>query len=61
MKDDGKGSAGYRVQIGIDYPPNRRAEPGDVVNDLPPTDIRWLIEAGAIEPVDLPQIPRKEE
>lgn len=41
--------AKYRVLQGIDYPPNKRAEIGDVVEDLPPTSIKWLLESGAIE------------
>lgn len=41
--------AQYRVLQGIDYPPNKRAESGDVVNDLPATSIKWLLEIGAIE------------
>lgn len=41
--------AKYRVLQGIDYPPNKRAEIGDVVEDLPATSIKWLLEVGAIE------------
>jgi hypothetical protein len=41
--------AKYRVLQGIDYPPNKRAEIGDVVEDLPATSIKWLLESGAIE------------
>ena len=41
--------AKYRVLQGIDYPPNKRAEIGDVVDDLPATSIKWLLESGAIE------------
>ena len=41
--------AKYRVLQGIDYPPNKRAEIGDVVEDLPPTAVKWLLESGAIE------------
>ena len=41
--------AKYRVLQGIDYPPNKRAEVGDVVEDLPATSIKWLLESGAIE------------
>ena len=40
----------YRVIVGIDYPPDRRAEPGDVVDDLPGKSIKWLTEDGFIEP-----------
>jgi len=40
---------GYRVLAGIDYPPNKRAEAGDVVDDLAPQSIKWLLSAGIIE------------
>jgi len=39
----------YRVLTGIDYPPNKRAEIGDVVSDLPKDSIPWLIEGGIVE------------
>lgn len=44
--------AKYRVLKGIDYPPNKRAEAGDVVEDLPATAIKWLLEDGIIEDVN---------
>lgn len=40
---------GYRVLAGIDYPPNKRAEIGDVIDDLAPQSIKWLLSAGIIE------------
>jgi len=39
----------YRVLVGIDYPPDKRANAGDVVNDLPPKSVRWLLAQGIIE------------
>jgi hypothetical protein len=39
----------YRVLVGIDYPPDKRADAGDVVNDLPPKSVRWLLAQGIIE------------
>lgn len=42
--------AQYRVLTGLNYPPNRRAEPGDVVDDLPGKSVKWLLESGLIEP-----------
>jgi len=37
----------------MNYPPNdRRAEAGDVVNDLPSTEVPALLEQGLIETVD---------
>lgn len=49
--------ATYRVLAGISYPPNKRAEIGDVVTDLPPRSIKWLSDAGVIEQVDTPKKP----
>lgn len=42
----------YRVKLGINYPPGKRAEPGDVINDLPPGSEKSLIAIGAIEKVE---------
>jgi chromosome segregation and condensation protein ScpB len=47
--------ATYRVLAGISYPPNKRAEIGDVVDDLPSRSIKWLLEAGVVEQVDTPK------
>ena len=52
---------GYRVLAGIDYPPNKRAEIGDVVNDLPPASVKWLLEAGLIEDSSKPAKTKAEE
>ncbi len=46
--------ARYRVLQGIDYPPNKRAEAGKVVEDLPATSVKWLLESGIIEDADKP-------
>jgi hypothetical protein len=52
----------YRVLVGLNYPPNdKRAEPGDVVDDLPPGSVGWLLDAGAIEPVGKKPPDDKEE
>ena len=53
--------AKYRVLQGIDYPPNKRAEIGDVVEDLPATSIKWLLESGAIEDSSKPATKTVEE
>ncbi|HSW64403.1 MAG TPA: hypothetical protein VLH56_14010 [Dissulfurispiraceae bacterium] len=42
----------YRVLAGMDYPPDKRAEPGDIVSDLPAKSVGWLLEQGYIEPVE---------
>ena len=47
--------ATYRVLRGIDYPPSKRAEPGDVVSDLPERSVKWLLAAGVVEEVDEPK------
>ena len=39
----------YEVLVGIDYPPNKRAEAGDMVSDLPKDSIPWLLESGIIK------------
>jgi hypothetical protein len=39
----------YKVLSGIDYPPSKRAEAGDVVSDLPKDAISWLLASGVIE------------
>lgn len=38
----------YRVLQGLDYPPAKRAEAGDVVSDLPKDAISWLLADGVI-------------
>lgn len=47
----------YRVLNGVDYPPNKRAEIGDVVDDLPGKSIGWLLDQGVIEKTDDPVGP----
>lgn len=46
----------FRALTGLDYRSAAgaplRAEAGDVVDDLPPTDVAWLLECGAIEGAD---------
>jgi hypothetical protein len=44
--------AQYRAVVGIDYPPNKRAEAGDIVSDLPEKSVAWLLDSGFIEPLD---------
>lgn len=53
--------AKYRVLTGIDYPPNKRAEAGQVVEDLPAQSIKWLLESGLIEDASKPASTPKEE
>lgn len=44
--------AQYRAVVGIDYPPNKRVEAGDIVSDLPEKSITWLLSSGMIEELD---------
>jgi hypothetical protein len=39
----------YLVVDGLDYK-GRRAEPGDIVDDLPKQSVPWLLEGGHIQP-----------
>ena len=41
----------YRVLNGLSYPPDKRAEVGDIVDDLPPKSVKWLLAKGHIEEV----------
>ena len=44
----------YKVLQGIDYPPNKRAEAGKIVEDIPATSVKWLLDSGIIEDADKP-------
>ena len=44
-------AAKYRVLRGLNYPPGKRAEAGETVDDLPDASVRWLLRRGAIEPI----------
>lgn len=41
----------YKVLQGISYPPNKRAEIGTIVSDLPKESVAWLLSSGIIEEV----------
>jgi hypothetical protein len=43
--------ANYKVLTGIDYA-GKRAEPGDVVSDLPNRSVSWLLEQGIVEKIE---------
>jgi hypothetical protein len=43
--------AKYRVLVGVEYA-TRRAEPNEIVDDIPAKSIKWLREQGLIEAVD---------
>lgn len=45
----------YRALVGINYPTKggeKRAEPGDVVSDLPAKSVQWLQAGGYVELAD---------
>jgi hypothetical protein len=42
----------YRVLTGIDYPPDKRAESGTIVSDIPEKSAKWLLDQGLIEATD---------
>lgn len=47
----------YRALVGLNYPqngkgPERRAEPGDIIDDLPAKSVPWLLEDGSIAEVE---------
>ena len=48
----------YLVKSGLNYPTatesNKRAEPGDVVSDIPATSVGWLLAEGHIAEVAAP-------
>lgn len=52
--------AQYRATVGIDYPPNKRVEAGEVVSDLPGDSIKWLLDQGLIEALDGKSTPKIE-
>lgn len=52
QEEQRKAGSSYRVLRGLNYPPGRRAEPGDIVDDLPDGSKRDLVRLGAIEKVD---------
>lgn len=39
----------YLVLTGLSYPPDKRAEVGDIVDDLPSKSVQWLINDGHVE------------
>jgi hypothetical protein len=41
----------YKVLVGVDYA-GKRAEPGDIISDLPPKSVGWLTEQGIVEKAD---------
>jgi len=52
----------YRVLIGLNYPPgDKRAEPGDIVDDIPPGSLGWLLDGGIIESVGKESAEQEEE
>lgn len=44
-------AARYRVVHGLDYD-GKRAEPGEIRDDIPAASVPWLLDGGHIEPVE---------
>jgi hypothetical protein len=42
----------YLVKTALEYPPNRRVEAGEIVDDIPAKSIKWLREQDLIKLVD---------
>ena len=42
----------YRALTGLNYPPNKRVEAGDIVSDLPEKSALWLLKDGFIQEID---------
>jgi uncharacterized protein (DUF3820 family) len=42
----------YRALVGLDYPPAKRVEAGQIVSDLPEQSIKWLKKQGLIQPAE---------
>lgn len=50
----------YRVLNGLSYPPDKRAEVGAIIDDLPSKSVKWLLRKGHIEEVaGKPEAPAK--
>lgn len=48
-------NSSYKILKGINYPPNKRAEIGATVSDLPKESIPWLLASGVIKEETKPQ------
>lgn len=61
MRREGSGMP-YIVNVGLDYA-GKRAEAGDVIDDLPSKSASWLVEQGIVSPLEAksePKSPKKE-
>lgn len=44
----------FKALVGLNYgPKNKRVEAGEVVSDLPPESIGWLLAQGLVEKVEV--------
>lgn len=39
----------YKALVGLDYPPDRRVEAGEIVSDIPSASLKWLVDQGLVE------------
>jgi len=42
--------AQYRALVGLDVPPDRRIEAGEVTDAIPSKSVKWLLDQGYIQP-----------
>lgn len=48
-----KAPGAFRVLVGISYgPDDRHVEPGEIVDDLEPGNVAWMLADDIIEPVE---------
>ena len=46
----GKAKGKFKVLIGVNYgPTDKRAEPGDIIDDFPAADAKSFVEQGILE------------
>lgn len=50
--------AKYEIKTGLDLPSGKRYEPGDIAEDIPPADIKWLREQGHIVLIGEDETPK---
>lgn len=50
----------YKVLVGLDYG-GKRAEPGEVRDDIPAKSVKWLLADGLIRPAKQTKTTAKDE
>lgn len=49
----------YEVIVGLNYPPDQRAEPGEIRDDIPKESVPWLLSGGLIRKVKSKTKPKE--